>query len=111
MGAPTSSSLASVPGGEACGESGTAVGRETSELALIFGLDLTSAPHEAYDILDRLHGLGGEHLRARRTVGKHRVDMRRVADQPAHLGIDRREFCHRQIDQSGLEGGKLRAAE
>ena len=49
--------------------------------------------------------------RARRTVGQHRIDMSGVGLQPFHLGADRAELCDRKVDQRGLEGGELRAAE
>ena len=50
-------------------------------------------------------------LRARGAVGEHRIDMGGIGDQPLHLGVDRPELGDREIDQRGLEGRELRAAE
>ena len=44
---------------------------------------LASAAHEADDVLDRFHGVGGDDLRARGAVGEHRIDMGGVGDAGA----------------------------
>src|SRR5258707_5462916 len=47
------------------------------------------SPHEADDVLDRLHGFGGERLGAGRTVRQNRIDIGGVVLSPAPLGGDR----------------------
>src|SRR5260221_415346 len=74
-------------------------------------LSLASAAYESDDVLDRFHGVRRDDLRARGAVGEHGIDVDGIGDEPLHLGIDRAEFDDREIDQRGLEGGELRAAE
>src|SRR5690348_15982303 len=56
------------------------------------------APHEADDVLDRLHGFRGDDLRARSTLGEHGIDIDRVLDQLLHLRADRPELGDGEID-------------
>src|SRR6187551_1025651 len=69
------------------------------------------AAHETDDILDGLHGFGGDSLRALRTIGQDRVDIDWILHKFLHFGAERPEFCDGEIDESGLEGRKLAAAE
>ena len=62
------------------------------------------AAHETDDILDRLHGFGGDRLRALRAVGQDRVDINGILHEFLHLGVDRPQFCDGKIDKRGLEG-------
>src|SRR4029079_7674891 len=50
------------------------------------------AAHETDDILDRLHGFGGDGLRALRAVGQYRVDIDRILYEFLHFGCDLPEF-------------------
>ena len=69
------------------------------------------AAHETDDILDRLHGFGGNCLRALRAVGQDRVDIDRILYEFLHFGANRPEFRDREINKRGFEGRKLAAAE
>src|SRR5215471_15372492 len=70
-----------------------------------------SAAYETEDVLDRFHGLGRDRARAGGAIGKNRIDVDGIGDQTLHLGVDRREFCDRELDERSLEGGELCAAE
>src|ERR1700730_7560024 len=67
--------------------------------------------NQTHDILDRIHGLGRDRARAVRAFGQHGIDVGLVLHQPLELAPDRTEPRHRDIDQRGLEGRELRAAE
>src|SRR5215510_12518148 len=83
--------------------------RQGMRLASAGGSD--SLAHEPDDVLDGAHGLGSDLLRAPRAVSEHRVDIGRVLQQPPELAADRAELGGGELDQLGLEGGELRAAE
>src|SRR5215470_15204130 len=70
-----------------------------------------AAPDETDDVFYRFHRFRGDRLGASGTVGEYRVDVGGVDGEPLHLGADRAELRHREIDQRGLEGGELAAAE
>jgi len=69
------------------------------------------AMHKTDDILDCLHGFGGDRLRALRTLCQYGVDIDRVLHQLFHLGADQPEFADSEIDQRTLEGRELPAAK
>ena len=73
--------------------------------------EYVSAPHETDDVLDRLHGFGGERLRARRAVGQHRVDIDRSRAEPRISAVIGAELGDQQIGQRGLKVENWRAAE
>src|SRR5262245_47853721 len=75
------------------------------------GSSFVSTAHESDDVLDCFHGVRRDDLCARGAVGEHGIDIDGIGDEPLHLGIDRAEFDDREIDQRGLEGRELRAAE
>src|SRR5262249_754402 len=72
---------------------------------------LQLAMHETDDILDSLHGFGGDRLFALRTLRQYSIDMPRVLYKFLHLGGDRSQFGDCEIDQSCFEGGKLAASK
>src|SRR6476619_5981601 len=72
---------------------------------------LQLAAYETDDILDSLHGFGGDRLRALRTVGQDRVDMDRVLNELLHFRADWPELGDREVDQCRFEGGELPAAK
>src|SRR5262245_59543199 len=67
--------------------------------------------YEADDILDSLHGLGGDRLRTLRAVGQDRADIGRILHELLHFGADRPQLRDGEIDECGLECRKLAAAE
>ena len=67
--------------------------------------------HEANNILDSLHGFGGDPLRTLRSVGQYRIDIDGVLLKFLHLRADRSEFRDGKIHQSRFESGELTSAE
>src|SRR5271168_3262565 len=63
----------------------------------------TLGSYETDDILDRLHGLACELLRARGAVREDRIDSDRVAHQPLHFPADRAELRDGKINQRRFE--------
>src|SRR4029079_12597146 len=62
------------------------------------------AAHEADDILDGLHGFGGDRLCALRAIRQDRVDIDRILNEFLHFCADRPEFRDGEIDKRSLEG-------
>src|SRR5207237_6249403 len=66
---------------------------------------------EADDVLHGAHGFRGDGAGAVAAVDQDLIDISLIVAQALHLGGDRGELCNSEIDQVGLEAGKLRAAE
>src|SRR5262245_64250557 len=60
--------------------------------------------YEANDILDGLHGFGGDRLRTLRAIGQDRVDIDRILHEFLHFGANWPEFRDGEVDERGLEG-------
>src|SRR5205807_3289350 len=68
-------------------------------------------PHEAQNILHTRHVLGRDRACPRCPIDENTVDKGWVVLQAFHLGADRSDFCHREIDKRRFESREITAAE
>src|SRR5208282_2811291 len=70
-----------------------------------------NSANQAQNILHLIHDRPSQFARALGAVAQNRIDIGGIVLKPSHLRANRTEFRNRQIDQTVLESGKLRAAE